>query len=128
MSPSPRFNLGLTISCLGIQAVGVAQSWHTWEQPAAFGPAIFDLNRQRLVFFGTSQTGSLWEWDQTAQQRSLPLTGPLPRDGFAIAYDNLRSRAILFGGFRNGTYYSDTWSYDGINWTRLFATSGPFAR
>jgi hypothetical protein len=38
-----------------------------------------------------------------------------------MAYDPVRGRVVLFGGTDGATYPSDTWAWDGAEWTLLFA-------
>jgi hypothetical protein len=40
---------------------------------------------------------------------------------------NLGDRVVLFGGFGDGGYIADTWTFDGATWTKLPIT-GPPAR
>ena len=45
-----------------------------------------------------------------------------------MAYDNIRSRIVLFGGASNTiTLFNDTWEFDGNAWTRV-ADTGPQPR
>jgi hypothetical protein len=41
-------------------------------------------------------------------------------------FDHIRGRAVLFGGY-DGNNLSDTWEWDGANWTQV-ASSGPAPR
>ncbi|TMF75773.1 MAG: hypothetical protein E6I12_11100, partial [Chloroflexi bacterium] len=55
-------------------------------------------------------------------------TGPAARGGAGMVYDSARQRSILFGGSDgSGSYFSDTWQYDGASWTQL-QVAGPSAR
>jgi hypothetical protein len=68
------------------------------------------------------QTTVSANWVQTSTQ------GPSARVGAALAYDSTRQRSVLFGGSDgSGSYFSDTWQYDGTSWTQL-QVSGPSAR
>jgi hypothetical protein len=43
-----------------------------------------------------------------------------------MAYDPVRHRIVLFGGFANGNgLRNDTWEYDGTDWTRVVTTTSP---
>ena len=53
--------------------------------------------------------------------------GPPPRAGSSIAFDPIRQRTIMFGGSDGGSYFSDTWAYDGSTWTQT-QISGPSGR
>src|SRR5262245_18795786 len=64
------------------------------------------------------------QWRQVAAA-----TRPSARMNAALAYDAGRGRALLFGGV-GGPFpaaLSDTWEWDGANWTQL-AFGGPPAR
>jgi N-acetylneuraminic acid mutarotase len=46
--------------------------------------------------------------------------GPLPRAGHAMAFDTTRRRVVLFGGTTlAGTFFADTWEWDGDSWTQM---------
>lgn len=58
-----------------------------------------------------------------------PLVSPPARSGHDVAYDPVRQRVILFGGFPDvGTRLGDTWEWDGTNWTQRMPASSPGAR
>ncbi|MBI3893176.1 MAG: PKD domain-containing protein, partial [Candidatus Wallbacteria bacterium] len=46
----------------------------------------------------------------------------------SIAYDSVRSRVVLFGGFSGTAYLNDTWEWDGTRWTAVVPTSSPSPR
>jgi hypothetical protein len=48
------------------------------------------------------------------------------RSSHALAFDSVRGRVVLFGGF-GSTFLADTWEWDGTQWS-LRATAGPGAR
>jgi hypothetical protein len=56
------------------------------------------------VFQGTAST---WIW-QNAQWSRVSTGGP-----------PLRNRVVLFGGFRSGQDFSDTWEWNGTVWTQI---------
>jgi hypothetical protein len=60
-------------------------------------------------------------------QRNIP--GPPARRGPGMVYDRARARTVLFGGAQggSGTWYGDTWEYDGASWSQV-ATTGPSPR
>ena len=75
--------------------------------------------------FGTSasaQTLLTTTWNQ----RSLG-TNPAPRDNQGMAYDAAHGQVVLFGGY-NGTYFNDTWLWNGTTWTQANPTTVPPAR
>ena len=52
---------------------------------------------------------------------------PPSRSQFALAYDSIRNRTLMFGGQDSSYSRSDTWEYDGNAWV-LRTTGGPPAR
>jgi hypothetical protein len=58
----------------------------------------------------------------------VPLAGDGPPAAYSVgaAYDESRSRLIVFGWYKAGQYVGDTWAWDGRGWTRV-ATTGPLA-
>jgi hypothetical protein len=59
-------------------------------------------------------------------QRSLA-TSPSPRCRHAMAYDSVRQKTVLFGGF-SSTFHNETWEWDGTNWTQYFPVTSPSGR
>jgi hypothetical protein len=68
--------------------------------------------------------------------RSTPATGsplkltprvsPTPRSGMAMAYDAVCGKIVLFGGSdSNLSYLGDTWTFDGVTWTKLAPPLSP---
>lgn len=62
--------------------------------------------------------------------------GPSPRSGCGMAYDSIRGRTVLFGGFgpvdpnnpeKGDGPLGDTWEWDGVFWTQMQDT-GPAPR
>jgi hypothetical protein len=75
-------------------------------------------------FYGRSiYHGDTWEWDgETWHLRAM--SGPLPRAGASMAYDEHRGVTVLFGGRGAQGQLFDTWEWDGTSWL-LRASSGP---
>ena len=49
--------------------------------------------------------------------------------GHLLAYDAVRGRVVLFGGYSAGpTAFNDTWTWDGTSWTLLNPTIKPPGR
>ncbi|MBI5778803.1 MAG: fibronectin type III domain-containing protein [Planctomycetes bacterium] len=58
-----------------------------------------------------------------------PSTVPEARVYFAMAYDSVRKKTVLFGGQNSiGNPINDTWEWDGTNWTQRTPVSSPSAR
>ena len=111
--------------------------------PATSPPARFhsqmSYDSGRLVdvlFGGDTQSGvarDTWEWNGADWTLRTPAVSPSARHDAAMAYDPLRGRVILFGGEAEVTpgkldLSAETWSWDGVNWTRLRPATAPVAR
>jgi hypothetical protein len=120
-----------------------------WDLVTTAGPAArtfpavaFDRDRGEAVLFGgnrvlfgsgnetDSYLDDTWVWRHAAWVR-VTAVGPGPRAEAAMAYDPIRRRCVLFGGYRRtsaGTErFADTWEWDGERWQRV-ALKGPTAR
>lgn len=89
----------------------------------------YDSDRGVTVFFGgeIGKTGDehyfndTWEYDGTNQWRYINVPDPKPseRSYHSMAYDPVRKKVVLYGGWHNGGEYGfdDTWEYtgDGFN-------------
>jgi hypothetical protein len=53
---------------------------------------------------------------------------PSPRAGAALTFDPLDNYAVLFGGYDDPNFFSDTWTFAGGVWTELRTSSVPFER
>jgi hypothetical protein len=111
-----------------------------WQQVATTGPsvrsdhAMVSMGSAGILLFGGKVTGAdssvlgdTWLWNGS-QWTQLAATGPAPRGGHSMAFDSVRQRVVLFGGFgANSAVLSDLWEWDGTGWTQRVA-SGPTAR
>ncbi|MGE3172189.1 MAG: kelch repeat-containing protein [Planctomycetota bacterium] len=101
--------------------------------------AAFDSARSRLVIFGgcggfISPSGSCtansdtYEFDGNAWVLAAT-GGPSPRTHCAMAYDPVRQRTVLFGGYDPGfgipVPVTDTWEWDGTVWLQRSPTTVP---
>lgn len=121
--------------------LGHAWLWDgaTWSQTAdngyspRFGHAMaFDSVRGVCTMFGgyTSitqvyKTDGL-DWNGSTWTAHPPPTGPIFRSSSALAFDENRGEVVMFGGM-NGTYYRDTWGWNGSVWS-LRSNIGPSQR
>ena len=97
----------------------------------------YDSDRGVVVLFGgrdeMGRLGDTWEWDGSAWTLAhagdpAGVNAPSPRDGHGMAYDDDRGVLVLYGGAgAEPGYRSDTWEWDGSDWT-LVATGGPGPR
>jgi hypothetical protein len=102
----------------------------------------YDAGSRRVVLFGGVATGSngvsypsdLWEWDGQDWTMRKSATSPPGRSGAAMAYDAVRGRVVLFGGFYTtvGPIFvanlDDTWEWDGTGWLQMTPAAKPQAR
>lgn len=94
------------------------------DEPAMYATA---LGQGRIVAHyqegGNVQTG-FGKWIQ-----QNPATVPAARSDASITYDASRNKVVMFGGKNaSGTALSETWTYDGTNWTKLTVSPSPSAR
>jgi hypothetical protein len=129
------------------------QTWlwlehRNWQQifPAHHPPArsshmmTYDSKRGRVLLFGGRKEGveprttftelnDLWEWKNGDWSPIETATKPPVRQHAAIAYDRVRDKVILFGGFaiisRLLTPLYDTWEFDGTDWKQVGPSTGP---
>lgn len=110
-------------------ADGFIPSWRADAVPATkpslSGAMAYDSSRKRLVFHTSSN--ETWEyaagaWTKVADGAAVPST----RDSATLVYDASRSKVVLFGGRkRDGYYLSDTWEWDGTQWTKRSTAASP---
>ena len=64
-------------------------------------------------------SNDLWQWDGSSGNWTElhPATAPPPRQNGVLEYDPVSGKFILYGGFGNQIYLSDTWLYDDTTWT-----------
>lgn len=70
----------------------------------------------------TSTTESQYFWNE-----KLPSLSPPSRYYSQMVFNIKATNITLFGGF-NGTVLSDTWTWDGSNWTQIHTVTNPAAR
>ncbi|MFT3916718.1 MAG: hypothetical protein QM704_22340 [Anaeromyxobacteraceae bacterium] len=87
---------------------------------------------------GICAFGDTWEYDPAAAQWTLKVAGgaagaPTARYQAAMAYDRLRGRAAMFGGYANTTgtsyaYVNELWEYANGAWSLRTLANPPGAR
>ncbi len=99
---------------------------NSWLLRAVSGPTprwghgmVYDPDRRKVLLFGGNRNRGdnpadflrdTWEWDGRAW-KLLATNGPSPRASFALAYDSVVRRTVLYGG-QNGVGGGGQWLYD----------------
>lgn len=97
-------------------------------------PIVYDSERGRLLTYGgfeypttnCQRCNDTWEWFGTpgswAQRGDVGSAGG-SRNGHSLVHDHIRKVTVLTGGVfgAGGEEDSDTWEYDGAQWTRAVA-------
>jgi uncharacterized protein (TIGR03437 family) len=62
--------------------------------------------------------------------QQFPPTSPAPRAYQSMAFDSAHGQVVMFGGqdFTGNVGYTDTWVWDGSNWTQKFPQHNPPAQ
>lgn len=94
---------------------------------------VYDSNRDQIVMFGGAARvdsdgadlrNDTWIFrDENWLQLDTP-EAPEARRLAGAAFDPVRDRVVLFGGFSNTGPFRDTWEFDGTTWRQISA-SGP---
>lgn len=103
----------------------------TWPPGRTASRLAFQASTGKTLMFGGANGSTLLsdtaEWDGRIWQRHSPTASPTARQGFGLAFDSARSRAVLFGG-EGSTLLGDTWEWDGATWTQRFPATSPSPR
>ncbi|HXY43100.1 MAG TPA: kelch repeat-containing protein [Acidimicrobiales bacterium] len=121
--------------CLGDTWTFDGSSW-TEQSPAnspsarALASMAYDAATRQLILFGgvgSSPQNDTWAWNGSDWSELSPATSPPARDDASMAYDSATSQLVLFGGTSDGLdrVMSDTWSWDGSNWTEQSPDGSP---
>jgi Kelch motif protein len=93
----------------------------------------YDARRERIVMFGGvndyETLDDIWEYDGTSWQLRQPSRIPRARRGHIMAYDSVRARIVMMGGrsspIDGDQLLSDTWEWDGTDWTAIATFTAP---
>jgi hypothetical protein len=97
-------------------------SWPTGRTNLAMA---YDSTRDKVLLFsgsGSQVLPDLWEWDgnlgtfTNLTPSTLPASWPSARVFASMAYDSIRRRTVLFGGFNSPSFPQDVWEWDGASW------------
>lgn len=69
-----------------------------------------------------SARGRTWAWNGQIWEQLITPNYPPAREGHAMCYDEARGVLLIQGGRHDTDEFSDTWAFDGNDWTQL--TSG----
>lgn len=91
----------------------------------------YDLTREKVVMFGGRNEAGVagsetWELDATGWQQRTPSTVPPAREQAVLSFGPSGS-VVMFGGKAGATFRSDTWLWNGVNWSPGVGT-GPSGR
>jgi hypothetical protein len=122
-------------------SLGDTWTWNgiTWTQqsPSASPPALeaavmgWDALHRQLILFGGEGNGpngpqyfsETWMWTGSDWQQLQPQTSPPPLHAASMAFDPVAGGLVVVVGQGSGpgTFgtYSDSWLWDGTNWTQL---------
>jgi hypothetical protein len=105
--------------------------------PSARVAAMMDFVPQNagLVLFGGSAPlidNQTWVYDGSNWTQLTPATSPTARMGGSLVHDTARGVAVLYGGLASNISIpppaSDTWEWDGANWTAITTAGSAGAR
>ncbi len=84
------------------------------------------------TFYSNNQPEQTWIWDGSVWTHLHPAHEPSNRSNVAIAYDPATKQVVMFGGIsslgKNTPMLSDTWTWDGTDWTQQHPATSPPAR
>jgi len=131
MSIRASIPLPLALTAMVTARAAVAQElvWREFDKTSHLDCAMtFDTARTRFVVVSGART---LEWDGGSWQTRATPHAPPSRFGMTLAYDSVRRRTLMFGGFEDtpvGPVLANTlWEYDGIDWVMRNAV-GPSGR
>ena len=104
-----------------------------------FAGGVYDQNLKKFVLFGGydafgNYRQDTWTWNGDAWTEVKPKTKPEHRAQPVMWYDPLARKTILYSGAGTRSIdfhaerFSDMWSFDGTNWTRITEEAAPGIR
>ena len=81
---------------------------------------VYNSTHDKVVLYGgtpdgVNNLGDTWVYDLVSDSWSnMNPSGPTPglRRNSELTYNSGQDKVVLYGGFNDGTAYSDTWVYD----------------
>ncbi|MCR9244604.1 MAG: hypothetical protein NXI31_06200 [bacterium] len=109
------------------------QSWTALAPPVAPSPRQgvgMASDGSGVLLFGGSASYSpflaeTWRFDGSAWVELVTATVPPGREAPAMAYDPVRDRVVLFGGYAVPSRLRDTFEWDGTNWLATSPSTSP---
>ncbi|MCA8975482.1 MAG: hypothetical protein KDC98_12235 [Planctomycetes bacterium] len=101
------------------------------------GALTYDPSRQEMIYYGgRNAAGALaetWRWDGSTWTQIPTTTAPGSGGvgglfAFAMTYDEVRDRHVIFGGTRTGGTLAGTWEFDGADWAQRSPANVPASR
>jgi hypothetical protein len=101
-----------------------------------FGALVYDRNLKKIVMFGgygANYRDDTWLWDG-AQWTEVKGKKPPHRALMSMWYDPLQQKTILYSGLGRPSInskvvrYSDMWSFNGTDWTKMDVSTTPGER
>ncbi|MBL8724703.1 MAG: hypothetical protein JNK49_11690 [Planctomycetes bacterium] len=98
--------------------------------PRLPGAMAYDETRGEVVLFGGGiaygpHYNDTWVWNGTDWVQRVTANAPSPRFASAMVFDAARGHLVLYGGRSEGlsgpgtmSRFLDTWTHDGVDWTR----------
>lgn len=126
--------VSLTAAAASAQGVWLQLSPSTVPPARAMGGMAAMLQQNQTIFFGGevvtggASLNDTWSWDGANWTQVNTTSSPVPLEGFAMSYDLIRDRIVLFSGWNGGAYPSDTWEFDGTNWAQMTPATSPPGR
>ena len=110
-------------------------NWGRWARKSTMGlpsstePLTYDVRYGRCLSYDSGLAtwdGSTWAPSVVGPTpRRFPLLAHLPRNGRTVLFGGVDSTKACSGG--TSQYCSDTWEWDGVQWTQV-STEGPFMK
>jgi hypothetical protein len=112
----------------------------TGEKGLSFLSTVYDTTRNRTIIIGPNETidhppsfgDHYFTWNGSDwTEHTSPVGSPPSRYGSAYAYDTVRDKVLMFGGYLNnapGGYLNELWAFNGSAWSNITPGSGPAAR
>jgi hypothetical protein len=89
----------------------------------------YDAALLEVVLFGAGPAlDETWTWDGATWTQLRPPVHPQGRQRAAMTYDAAHDTIVLYGGidpFHIDAVLGDTWTFDGVTWTRSQPSSSP---